>query len=251
VNRTPQEWHARFQQQAGWTESLRRYLFSRLRLGPSARVLEVGCGTGAITATLHAYTQSYIFGLDLNPSFLKVARAEDPASHFSAGNALHLPFPTDRFDAVVCHYFLLWVTNPETAINEMVRVCVPGGAVLALAEPDYGGRVDYPPPLDELGRRQAAALQSQGADPEAGRKLSGWLHGAGLAQIESGVLGGQWQGAPSEAAWGSEWATLEADLREQMTPAALAEMRTLDRQAWASGSRVLFVPTFYGMGWKA
>ena len=77
----------------------------------------------------------------------------------------------------------------------MRRVVQPGGWVAALAEPDYGGRIDYPDALAALGWKQAAAVHAQGADIYAGRKLAGWLGQAGLKDIQVGLLGGQW-GAP-------------------------------------------------------
>jgi len=74
----------------------------------------------------------------------------------------------------------------------MRRVVKPGGWVVALAEPDYGGRIDYPDQLSALGWKQASALSAQGADTNAGRKLAGWLAETGLKGIQTGLLGGQW-----------------------------------------------------------
>lgn len=245
---TPSQWNERFLRQSFWTEPLRKYLLSRLTPRPSARILEIGCGTGVITASLHAYTQSMVFGLDLNPAFLRIAHANDPQTRFTGGNALQLPFPAQSFDAVVCHFFLLWVLQPELALAEMVRVTHPGGSVVAFAEPDYGGRIDYPPPLDELGRMQTSALREQGADPQMGRKLSGLFHAAGLADVETGLLGGEWRDAPPPEEHESEWSTLEADLSNQIPASRLTELRRQDEAAWAAGERVLYVPTFYAIG---
>ena len=161
-----------------------------------------------------------------------------------------MPFPSGVFDAVVCHFFLLWVPDPAAAMREMVRVARPGGTVIAFAEPDYGGRIDYPPPLDTLGTRQAEALRSQGADPRMGRKLSGLFHAAGLQQVETGLLGGEWRGAPSPEQRESEWAVLADDLTGQIPPQELRELREFDDRAWQSGKRVLFVPTFFALGRK-
>jgi ubiquinone/menaquinone biosynthesis C-methylase UbiE len=249
--RSPEDWHRRFQQQAGWTEQLRRHMFTRLKLQPQARILEVGCGTGAITSSLSGYANIRTYGLDINLTFLRLAARQDPRTRYCGGNALHLPFPDGVYDAVVCHFFLLWIPQAQAALAEMVRAARPGGAVIAFAEPDYGGRIDYPPPLEPLGRLQAEALRQQGANPNQGRALAALFQRAGLRQVETGLLGGQWRGTPSAQEQESEWATLESDLAGMLPVEKLEELRRIDAQAWAGGERVLFVPTFYASGIKA
>lgn len=249
---TPALWHQRFHQQAAWTEPARRYLLSRVNIKPGARILEVGCGTGVIlssSAQLSGYAQITPYGLDINPTFLSLAQ-QNQLDHLTCGDALELPFSRAAFDVTTCHYFLLWITHPEAALAEMARVTRLGGAVIAFAEPDYGGRVDYPAALVELGQMQSAALHNQGADPEMGRKLSGLFHAAGLHHIETGVLAGQWQSPPSPEALDLEWQVLEADLHARFPAHPLGTLRNIDSAAWRSGERVLFVPTFYAIGWK-
>jgi SAM-dependent methyltransferase len=241
-------WHARFGQQAGWTRDLRRYLYERAPLAEARRVLEVGCGTGVITADLAACSPASIHGLDLSFSHLHFARQHDAATGFACGDALALPYADGAFDFTCCHFFLLWVSRPAVALAEMRRVTRAGGAVLALAEPDYGGRIDYPPELARLGQWQREALKRQGADPEMGRQLGGLLRRAGLQSVETGVLGGQWGAAPAAEARASEWAVLQADLRQTVAPEVLRQLQAQDAAAWRRGERVLFVPTFYAWG---
>src|SRR5574338_1053183 len=157
------DWQNRFQQQSLWTQSVRQFLIGRAGLEQSNRILEAGCGTGAITRGLHHLTTATVYGLDFNFAHLQAARHYDPSTHFCDGDARRLPFPDAAFDAVVCHFFLLWVPNPADALREMIRVTRPGGALIAFAEPDYGGRIDYPPPLETLGVQQADSLSQQGA----------------------------------------------------------------------------------------
>jgi hypothetical protein len=132
------------------------------------------------------------------------------------------------------------------------RVTKPGGAVLALAEPDYGGRIDFPPELAQIGQWQKTALQIQGADPEIGRKLAGIFSNLGLSRVETGVLGGQWTAPPSQEDWESEWSVIQADLQQTTrTPVNYESYQTLkriDKSAWLKGERVLYVPTFYAWG---
>ena len=250
MNNLPDQAHQRFSIQAGWGDALRRYLFDRLNLKTGERVLETGCGTGAVLAGLNDYTQGMTFGLDINPPYLHFARKLQPQAALTAGNALQLPFPGGAFAAVYCHFFLLWLPDPAAALAEMLRVTRPGGAVLALAEPDYGGRIDYPEELAGLGNLQAIALQHQGADPELGRRLPELFHAAGLKKVENGVLGGQWTHPIDQRAWQSEWDTLEQDLSGLVEPKRIAALRRMDAEAWQAGRRVLFVPTFYAIGIK-
>jgi hypothetical protein len=120
--------------------------------------------------------------------------------------------------------------------------------VLCLAEPDYGGRVDHPASLSEAGELQAEALRRQGADPLIGRKLREMLSRCGLADVHVGVLGGEWQEDRSRDELESEWLVLESDLEGLVPQERLAELRRIDVEAWESGSRVLFVPTFFALG---
>ncbi len=239
-------WHRRFQQQAQWSQALRAYLFGQFSLSQRDALLEVGCGTGAILNTL---PESRIFGLDIDPNHLQLARQHAPAAQLTAGDGLMLPFRDRSFRVTLCHFFLLWIAPPLQALLEMKRVTRPGGRVLALAEPDYGGRVDYPEALAPLGTWQTEALRQQGADPSIGRKLSRLFHQTGLTQIETGVLGGQWGCEPNWDAWDSEWAVMAADLKQNSKFANnFEQFKNADRAAYQNGSRVLYVPTFYASG---
>ncbi len=60
-------WHTRYLQQAAWTRDLRTYLFEQAGLKSARRVLEVGCGTGAILRELSAPA---LHGLDLEAGSL-------------------------------------------------------------------------------------------------------------------------------------------------------------------------------------
>jgi ubiquinone/menaquinone biosynthesis C-methylase UbiE len=245
---TPADWHARYQLQVGWTAGIRDYLYRRASLADARWVLEVGCGSGAVTPTLHGHSQAKVVGLDIDRLILKLATVTDTGSNFINGDALHLPLAGQIFDVVLCHYFLLWVRSPLAVLLEMVRVCRPGGAVLALAEPDHAARIDHPRELETLGKLQTESLEHQGADPQAGRQLARWFHQAGLAEIETGVLSGQWINKPSDSFLESEWQMLEHDLGGNISPAELDHYQRVDRSAWADGSRVLHVPTFYAAG---
>jgi SAM-dependent methyltransferase len=241
-------WHARYIQQAGWTRELRRDLFARAGLAGAHRVLEVGCGTGAVTREAAAATRGRVVGVDTSAASLAFARQVDPATAFVCGAAEKLPWASGTFDLCYCHFLLLWLPDPQAAVAEMCRVTRRGGSLLALAEPDYRGRIDYPGELAALGDWQRQALERQGADSAMGRKLGALLVDAGLRKVETGVLGGRWGAPPASADLAAEWTVLEADLQGRVSPAVLQELRDRDAAAWQRGERILFVPTFYASG---
>ena len=180
------EWHKRFVQQAAWTSELRQYLFKRAGMQVARRVLEVGCGTGAILSGL--VTPAAVHGLDLEPARLAEARRHAPQAILACADALWLPYASGVFDITFCHFLLLWVQDPLQALREMKRVTRPGGSILALAEPDYNARVDKPDALAALGRWQAESLRRQGADPGLGSRLAELFRQAGIPLIETGCL---------------------------------------------------------------
>lgn len=239
-------WHERFVQQAGWTRDLRAYLFTRAGVEKAQRVLEVGCGTGAVLADLPGAPAR--FGLDLDPVRLTEARVHAPGASLVCADAHSLPHPDQTFDIVFCHYLLLWVRDPLRALGEMKRVTRPGGAVLALAEPDYASRVDEPPALAPLGRWQADSLRRQGADPALGARLAELFQRAGITLLETGPMreGGKRPPLPGEREM--EWAVLEADLTGNVPASEIKKMRKLDEKAWLEGKRVLHVPTYFARG---
>lgn len=240
-------WHVRYQQQARWTETLRAYLFDKAGLAAAGRILELGCGTGALLENLPVKPGAAIHGADWNLSAVMEASNHAPGASLLCADGHFLPYPDSAFDLAFCHYLLLWVKDPGQVLAEMRRVTRVGGAVLALAEPDYGGRIDYPPALEQLGRWQAESLLRQGADPQMGRKLAGLFAGAGLRQVETGILGGEWRESTLMER-NLEWDVLQADLAGHLPAQDIEKMRNLEETAWRTGQRVLFVPTFFAWG---
>ncbi len=211
-------------------------------------MLEVGCGTGVITAELARLSRAHVVGLDRDPAMLAYARGRGGSVAYVRGDAHALPFLDASFDSAVCHYLLLWLTDPVRGVQEMARVVRPGGWVLACAEPDYGGRIDHPPELAGLGRLQAESLRRQGADPAIGRRLGELFAAAGL-QTTVGTMAGQWPlPAIPDAEFEAEWAMREHDLAGLLAPDELHRLRMLDCQALMEGRRILYVPTFYALG---
>jgi ubiquinone/menaquinone biosynthesis C-methylase UbiE len=242
-----ENWHERFRQQARWTSSLRAHFFSREDIRRAQRILEVGCGTGAVSSSVaRDFPRASVAGVDLDIPRLRFARSYDPACAYAAGDGRELPFPARSFDLVFCHYLLLWIPSPVQALREMARVARPGGWVIALAEPDYSTRIDSPPPLESLGRLQTEALRRQGADPTLGRRLASLFAEAGLSVEETGILGSRdLHGVQMDEDSELEWRVLKEDIGPEATNSEWETFRRADSDARRRGDRILFVPTFY------
>jgi malonyl-CoA O-methyltransferase len=99
-------------------------------------LLDIGCGTGAITAQLAAARD--VIALDFAEGMTRYARDthRDPAIVWLCGDAENLPLPAQRVDAVFSSLALQWSENPGAAFGEIARVLKPGGrAVIATLGP--------------------------------------------------------------------------------------------------------------------
>lgn len=237
--------HQRYMQQAVWTAPARRHLLAAAGLPNARAVLEVGCGTGAILGGVAMPPGGRLHGLDIDRAALTLARQHAPQAHLAAGDAHVLPYPNASFDIAFCHFVLLWVAEPAQALAEMRRVVRPGGAVLALAEPDYGQRIDEPVELAALGQAQTEALRARGADPAVGGRLPALFAAAGLQVVEAGPLR---TSSPSASTAAEEASMLRADLSGHVPAEQLERWLAQDAAAWAAGTRKLQVPTYYALG---
>jgi len=186
------DWHARYLQQAGWTHSARNYLLSQINLDSGSKCLEVGVGTGAVAAEISKNRTVSVFGVDIDYSALSFAHHDDLTLKLSLADGCRLPFADNAFSFCFCHYLLLWVDAPVSVLSEMKRVTTPGGYIVIMAEPDYGGSVCYPDEFADIAKQQRLSLIKQGADPYIGRKISSLLYQAGLGNHTFGVIGGEW-----------------------------------------------------------
>jgi SAM-dependent methyltransferase len=242
---TPAKWHEQFTRQAGWTRAARTRLYRRANLLQARRVLDVGSGTGAVTEELANRTKGMVVGLDLDPDMVAFARERGGRADYRLGDAHDLPFRDAWFDVTVCHFVLMWCRDAAQAAQEMVRVTRPGGAVLACAEPDYGGRVDHPPL--PLGRWQLEALRVEGADPCLGRKLRGLFALPAVRYTEVGVIPGLWDLPTLRVEFDAEWALWERSLADLVPPDELARIKAADRAGIEAGERLAFMPVFYAL----
>ncbi|MEH2531744.1 SAM-dependent methyltransferase [Bradyrhizobium sp. AZCC 1588] len=99
------------------------------RIERGDRVLDIACGTGVLAREAARRTESSnrVVGLDPNAGMLAVARELAPGIDWRDGAAEALPFPDRTFDVVVCQFGLMFFSDRDKAVREMLRVMVPGG----------------------------------------------------------------------------------------------------------------------------
>jgi SAM-dependent methyltransferase len=126
-----------------WSRPLAQIFLTWFAVPAAGRWLDVGCGTGALTAAvLEVADPSAVVGIDPSAAFLATAQANvsDPRARFAIGDARALPVASDAYDAVVAGLVLNFVPDPALAVAEMTRAARPGGVVGAYVW-DYRGEM--------------------------------------------------------------------------------------------------------------
>ncbi|PYT67640.1 MAG: hypothetical protein DMG39_23370 [Acidobacteria bacterium] len=105
-------------------------------LPPDIAVLDIGCGSGAITAGIAEAVgpQGYVIGVDRDAAVLELARKEHatfPHLRFELGDATNLNFRS-QFDIVTAARTLQWIAEPSLAVANMKKAAKPSGIVLVL-----------------------------------------------------------------------------------------------------------------------
>jgi ubiquinone/menaquinone biosynthesis C-methylase UbiE len=166
---------------------------SHKRLGellvPGMTVLDVGCGTGAITRGIAEMVgpTGRVVGVDSNPALIDKARqayGAIPGLEFAIGDIFSLPY-RDEFDIVTSARVLQWLSNPLGALNTLKAAVRPGGRVLIL---DYNHEkiAWQPQPPASMRKFYTAFLQwraDAGMDNAIADRLPIMLQAAGLDDI--------------------------------------------------------------------
>jgi ubiquinone/menaquinone biosynthesis C-methylase UbiE len=106
-------------------------VLDELRSHRARRVLDVGCGTGDLTARLREELRAeLVAGCDFSAGMLEQAAARTRAVQWLQGDAARLPFRDGAFDAVVSTEAFHWFPDPDAALREFHRVLAPGGRAL-------------------------------------------------------------------------------------------------------------------------
>lgn len=104
-------------------------LVDELRPQAHERVLDLGCGTGALTARIAARCREAV-GIDNSRDMIAKARREHPALRFVEGDAAQMVFD-EPFDAVFSNAALHWMQPPELVVERMAASLAKGGRFVA------------------------------------------------------------------------------------------------------------------------
>ncbi|GMG82853.1 class I SAM-dependent methyltransferase [Paralimibaculum aggregatum] len=189
-----------------WSRRLAPEFLAFAGIEDGAAVLDIGCGTGAVSAALLDIGPGMrVTGLDGSADFLAAAAAglDDSRAGFVLGDAQALPLADDSQDACVSLLVLNFVPDPVRAVCEMRRVTRTGGRVAA-AVWDYGGEMEMLRILwdEAVALDPAAAERHEALMPlcRAG-ELAALCEGCGLAAVEETALGVTTRFADFEDYW--------------------------------------------------
>ena len=131
---------------------------------PTDAVLDVGCGTGALTGELVTLLSArQVAAVDPSATFVDAVRARWPGVDVQQASAEALPFADDAFDHSVAQLVVHFMKDPVAGLGEMARVTKPGGSIAACVWDFAGGRS----PLSVFWRSAAALDESV---PEESRR---------------------------------------------------------------------------------
>ncbi len=232
-------------------------------MGPFARSLEIGSGTGYFTLNLmRAGVIEEATCSDISPGMLSTLSANAERLGLAVttvpADAEQLPFANESFDLVLGHAVLHHIPDLARAFAEFARVLAPGGTVLFAGEPSrYGDRLARVPkraastvaPLWRRAIGAGPAPPAEGGAPDAALEgvvdvhafapgeLSAFARGAGLSDVR--VIGEEllanWFGwtnrtleataDPSEVPWAWKWYAYRGYLALQQVDRRLLESR--------------------------
>jgi SAM-dependent methyltransferase len=219
---------------------------------PGQRVIDVGCGTGALTMELvRRVGADRVAGVDPSDSLLAAARARLPGVDLRLAGAEQLPYDANTFDAALAQLVVHFMADPVAGVAEMARVTRTGGVVVACVWDFAGGRSPLSPFWTAV---QSMDTANEGESRYAGAReghLVEIFEAAGLRDVEQSVLEADLTHPGFEDWWdpftrgvgpaGSHAKALDEDQRAELRARTLSLLPagpfTIEARAWAARGR--------------
>jgi len=180
---------AGYEQMMGiWSRFAGEIFLDWLALPLGLRWIDIGCGNGAFTELLvERCSPVEVQGIDPSEGQVAFARTR-PASRlakFHQGDAMALPFADNSFDAAVMALVLVFVPDPAKGVSEMVRVVVPGGAVVTYMWDMLDGGFPLDPIYSEIQAMGIVPTRPPRMDASRMEALRDLWIGAGLEDVQT------------------------------------------------------------------
>ena len=227
-------------------------LIELARIVPGNRVLDVGCGPGALTADLvERLGAQSVAAVDPSEPFVAAARERHPDVDVRRAGVEALPYPDRSFDATLAQLVVHFMTDPVAGLREMARVTRPAGVVAACVWDHAGGRSPLAPFWEAAHELDLSTEDESGLPGAREGHLVELFETAGLRAVDGTVLGVSFEYERFEDWWepfsfgigpaGACFVALDertqARLRERCEQ-LLAAPFTLESFAWAARGRV-------------
>jgi SAM-dependent methyltransferase len=153
------------------------------------RVLDVGCGPGALTAELaRRLGQDAVSAVDPSDSFVAAARERHPGVDVRQAAAEQLPFPDASFDAALAQLVVHFMADPVAGLREMGRVTQADGVVAACVWDHAGGRGPLSLFWDSARELDQEVLDESRLAGARGGHLTELFREAGLRDVEETTI---------------------------------------------------------------
>ncbi len=199
---------------------------------PGERILEVGCGNGAVARAVARQVPdvSEVVAVDFSAAMIAEAQrllaGRNLPVSFQVADAHHLPFPDASFDRVYAMEVFVILPQPEQALRELARVLRPGGT-LCIWESECDTHVLLADDL-ALARRLMRFVGDEEYNGAAARQIIGWLKEWGWQLTILPAVSIDEDGSSFQESLLTEWledAQQAGVITEKETAAILEEMR--------------------------
>ncbi len=167
-----------------------RTFFADYGLPDDAMILDLGCGTGEISARLaETFAAATVLGVDILDQHIEYAASRyaglAPRLRFTVGDGFALDLADDSIDLAVCRHMLQSVPYPERILSQLQRVLKPGGRLHLLAE-DYA-MMHFHPTRHDTDRFFHEGIvrfgEKTGVDLRNGRRVYTLCRALGFAEV--------------------------------------------------------------------